>query len=216
MSRKRILIVEAVRSLAMSWSDRLEHAGYVSFVATSARAAVDVLRSASEIHAILLGLQLSDSDARQLLRSEQFLQRRLPVVVATDDVQFACAIEAMRSNYLDLLVKPVTEEDLISKLGAAIIAGEVLEAGQAGSGIAYPIAQGDPARRMVCLSDPDERKGLPQALRGLTLDQIERIAVEGAIEREGGSLPAAARALGVSPSTLYRKRERWSLKEEQS
>ena len=44
---------------------------------------------------------------------------------------------------------------------------------------------------------------------GLTLDQIERLAVDGAIAAAQGSLPAAARILGVSPSTLYRKRERW-------
>lgn len=48
------------------------------------------------------------------------------------------------------------------------------------------------------------------ALNGLTLDEIERIAVEAAIDTAGGSLPAAAKALGVSPSTLYRKRERWA------
>ena len=50
---------------------------------------------------------------------------------------------------------------------------------------------------------------LAQMMRGMTLDEIERIAVEAAIVEAGGSLPAAARALGVSPSTLYRKRERW-------
>lgn len=45
-------------------------------------------------------------------------------------------------------------------------------------------------------------------LIGLTLDQVEHLAIEGAVSRCRGSLPAAARALGVSPSTLYRKRER--------
>jgi two-component system repressor protein LuxO len=52
--------------------------------------------------------------------------------------------------------------------------------------------------------------GIAHALRGLTLDAIERIAVDDAIRVAGGSLPAAARLLGLSPSTLYRKRERWS------
>lgn len=51
---------------------------------------------------------------------------------------------------------------------------------------------------------------LYKALAGLTLDQIEKLAIEGAIQAAHGSLPGAARILGVSPSTLYRKRERWN------
>jgi DNA-binding NtrC family response regulator len=46
-------------------------------------------------------------------------------------------------------------------------------------------------------------------LRGKTLAEIERIVIEAAISRHGGSVPKAARELGVSPSTLYRKREAW-------
>lgn len=47
------------------------------------------------------------------------------------------------------------------------------------------------------------------AFAGLTMDQIEQLLVERVIERNGGSLPRAARELALSPSTLYRKRERW-------
>jgi two-component system, repressor protein LuxO len=43
----------------------------------------------------------------------------------------------------------------------------------------------------------------------LTLEAIERIAIDQAIFIAKGSLPIAARNLGISPSTLYRKRERW-------
>jgi two-component system, repressor protein LuxO len=43
----------------------------------------------------------------------------------------------------------------------------------------------------------------------LTLDEIERNAIDQAIAFANGSLPIAARNLGISPSTLYRKRERW-------
>jgi two-component system repressor protein LuxO len=50
---------------------------------------------------------------------------------------------------------------------------------------------------------------LADLLRGLTLDDVERIAIDAAIDQAGGSLPGAAKLLGVSPSTLYRKRERW-------
>jgi Response regulator containing CheY-like receiver, AAA-type ATPase, and DNA-binding domains len=44
---------------------------------------------------------------------------------------------------------------------------------------------------------------------GQTLAEIERRAIEHAIQKEGGSIPAAARSLGVSPSTLYRKLDSW-------
>jgi two-component system, repressor protein LuxO len=47
------------------------------------------------------------------------------------------------------------------------------------------------------------------AVRRMTLDDIERLVIEHAIADSGGSLTVAARGLGVSPSTLYRKRERW-------
>ncbi len=39
---------------------------------------------------------------------------------------------------------------------------------------------------------------------------VERKAIEEAISRCGGSVPKAARALGVAPSTLYRKRQSWA------
>lgn len=42
-----------------------------------------------------------------------------------------------------------------------------------------------------------------------TLEQVERHFIEAAITRANGSLPKAAGRLGVSASTLYRKRERW-------
>ncbi|QFU00715.1 Regulatory protein LuxO [Halomonas sp. THAF5a] len=48
------------------------------------------------------------------------------------------------------------------------------------------------------------------AFDGMTLAQIERRVIERAISLNHGSVPGAARALAVSPSTLYRKLERWS------
>ena len=41
--------------------------------------------------------------------------------------------------------------------------------------------------------------------------QIERDAIEAAIVASNGSIPLAAKELGVSPSTIYRKRESWKV-----
>ncbi|MEP2987857.1 MAG: sigma-54 dependent transcriptional regulator [Parasphingorhabdus sp.] len=44
----------------------------------------------------------------------------------------------------------------------------------------------------------------------MTLDQVERLLVDRAVQNCGGSLTKAAKKLGVSPSTLYRKKEKWA------
>ena len=46
-------------------------------------------------------------------------------------------------------------------------------------------------------------------LVGMTLAQIERIAIEGALARHAGNVTRAAKELEVNPSTIYRKMERW-------
>ena len=47
---------------------------------------------------------------------------------------------------------------------------------------------------------------------GRLLWQIERDVIETAISGFAGSIPKAAEALGISPSTIYRKRETWAQK----
>lgn len=48
------------------------------------------------------------------------------------------------------------------------------------------------------------------SLSELTLDAVERWAIQAAMARCNANVPAAARHLAISPSTLYRKLERWS------
>lgn len=49
-----------------------------------------------------------------------------------------------------------------------------------------------------------------EMMEGMTLADIERRAIEHAITRAEGNVCKAARALAVSPSTIYRKLERWN------
>ena len=51
---------------------------------------------------------------------------------------------------------------------------------------------------------------LADAFVGMPLAEVERLVIEATIRACGGSLPKAARVLGVSPSTLYRKRASWT------
>ena len=56
----------------------------------------------------------------------------------------------------------------------------------------------------IPLSAAPRSKGMAGDLR-----HLEREAIERAIVTCGGSIPKAARRLGISPSTIYRKRESW-------
>lgn len=50
------------------------------------------------------------------------------------------------------------------------------------------------------------------SLVGRSLEDVERGLIEATIERCNGSIPSAANMLGISPSTIYRKRENWAPK----
>jgi DNA-binding NtrC family response regulator len=56
---------------------------------------------------------------------------------------------------------------------------------------------------------PASRADAVAALVGGPLAEIERAVIEATIARCGGSLPRAARMLGISASTVYRKRAAW-------
>lgn len=71
-----------------------------------------------------------------------------------------------------------------------------------------------PAMLPRIITRPRNVNGTPvhidgERLVGRPLAEIERLVIEATIRSEGGSLPRAANVLGVSPSTLYRKREAW-------
>ncbi len=52
-------------------------------------------------------------------------------------------------------------------------------------------------------------KGAAITIHGRSLAQIERDVIRAVIQQHGGSIPQAAQALDVAPSTLYRKRDAW-------
>ena len=60
-------------------------------------------------------------------------------------------------------------------------------------------------------AEPEAARRAPDPARRIRpLAEIEREAIEEAIHLCGGNIPKAAAFLGVSPSTLYRKREAWA------
>jgi DNA-binding NtrC family response regulator len=52
----------------------------------------------------------------------------------------------------------------------------------------------------------------PPTLEEMSLEDAERALIRSAIRRNGGSVPAAAEALGLSRSAMYRRLEKLGLK----
>ncbi|ATW05553.1 sigma-54-dependent Fis family transcriptional regulator [Sphingorhabdus sp. YGSMI21] len=75
---------------------------------------------------------------------------------------------------------------------------------------ARPVPASEPVGERAQPIAPEQRDGL-SSFDDMTLEQIEQFFVERAVRRCNGSLTKAARQLGVSPSTLYRKREKWNV-----
>ncbi|HIA64425.1 MAG TPA: sigma-54-dependent Fis family transcriptional regulator [Planctomycetaceae bacterium] len=59
------------------------------------------------------------------------------------------------------------------------------------------------------LSENGHREGGTWIPAGTSLAKVEKIVIEGVIDRNNGNITVAARQLGVNPSTLYRKRTTW-------
>jgi two-component system repressor protein LuxO len=91
------------------------------------------------------------------------------------------AVDAMHLGAVDFLAKPVES----GRLRLAVLGAALANAVPPSAGVATDLA----------------------AIRPLAV--VEREAIEFAVAACGGNIPRAAAALGVSPSTLYRKKQAW-------
>ncbi len=82
------------------------------------------------------------------------------------------------------------------------------------SGAASAIRREAPSARSWSPVQSDHLTDAVRPLVGSRLADVEREFIEETIRSCGGSIPKAARILDVSPSTLYRKRQAWSGKED--
>ena len=136
--------------------------------------------------------------------------------IATEEGRPGTGLSKASEAYLHQHDWPGNVRELQNALRRAIITGS--------GGKIELTGMASPASRLVGAPQPDmliandtakplvargEGSGAVADFTGLTLEQVERMAIEQAIARSSGNICAAARGLGVSPSTIYRKLERW-------
>jgi DNA-binding NtrC family response regulator len=141
----------------------------------------------------VLDLQSKSFDALDLLRRWQSWQSRTAFVLITDDRDVALVVEAMKLGTADCLVKPVDPEELRMLIAKLLDSRDGAEH----------------ANR----DDPRQRGGRPpiDIPPGTSLEDLQRAAVEQALEQHHGNRTHAAKTLGISVRTLQRKLKAWGI-----
>ena len=193
-----LLLIEDTMSMARVYLEYLRRGPYsVRHSITGRDAIAEIDRRAPE--AVLLDLRLPDMDGLDVLRHIKALNLDCAVVVITADGSLNRAVEAMRDGALDFLVKPFNADRLLITLR------NVLERKRLTSMVESMAGDG-----LHGIEPSASEIGSPAASLGIRpLYQVEREAIERAIDICGGNIVRAAAMLEVSPSTIYRKRVTW-------
>jgi DNA-binding NtrC family response regulator len=180
VNRRRLLLVEDSDVQAAVYAAYLpEDRFHVVRVASGEEALTEL--TARDYSLVMLDLQLPGIQGLEVLRRMKSAHLAVPVVVMTESGSVDTAVEALHLGAVDFLAKPVDA----GRLRLAVLGAALANAVPSSTGIATDLA----------------------AIRPLAV--VEREAIEFAVAACGGNIPRAAAALGVSPSTLYRKKQAW-------
>lgn len=110
---KRVLLVEDTVSIAALYCAQLQGAGLNVDHVETGEAAIEALET-GRYDVMLLDLQLPDMNGFDVMRDVRQRDASMTVIVVTGQGSVATAVEAMRNGAYDFVVKPVSEERLIT------------------------------------------------------------------------------------------------------
>lgn len=144
------------------------------------------------------------------------IANRLAIRIAQEEGRKISGFSKPSEAYLASHSWPGNVRELQNALRRAIVTGSGTKVELNGASSPSVHARPEPSLAPVAsghsLTEPLAQAPAPVGqtdFSGLTLEQVERMAIEQAIARNAGNICKAARGLGVSPSTIYRKLERW-------
>ena len=108
-----VLIVEDTGSVAKVMQNWLIKAGITAEIAESGADALKIIERGS-VKAILLDLQLPDMNGLEILDFVQQNELEISVVVVTSSGSITTAVDAMRRGAYDFIVKPASQERLLT------------------------------------------------------------------------------------------------------
>jgi DNA-binding NtrC family response regulator len=113
---RKILILEAEKSVAEGLQMILEEEGYAVDLALSGRSAMDTLRE-KEVDLLVADLRLPDMDGMEVVREAKEKRPSTKVIVMTGYPSVSSAVDAMRLGVSDYLPKPLRGDDFKTAVG---------------------------------------------------------------------------------------------------
>jgi DNA-binding NtrC family response regulator len=155
---------------------------------------------AMPVDLVIGDLQLEKPDTSDFLRLCREQRPAVPFVLVSDAANVESTSEALRFGVTDIILKPVHAEELRVRIAKCLA-----EAQQEVHTQPFETQLGGLTGMNVAGSNGIR---IPP---GTTLEELERAAVERALEEHHGNRTHAARVLGISVRTLQRKLKAWRI-----
>ncbi len=118
-TKSTIMVVEDSASLSLIYTGYLEQAGYATVACETGEQALEALRSAPPA-VLVLDLGLPDMDGQKIIDIIRNEGITTSVIVITSNASLKVAVDAMRLGAFDYLVKPFSDERLVTTVRNAI------------------------------------------------------------------------------------------------
>ena len=122
----KILLVEDDGFLLRTISDHLNARGMEVYTASNGREAIDHL-SAGPIDLILTDIIMPEMDGIELLKYVRKRMPDLPVIIITSSDDINYSIEALRANANDYILKPISMEELATRIALTFMKTEAIK-----------------------------------------------------------------------------------------
>jgi len=185
MSDSSFLVVDQTARSESSLIQRLRRLGRVAVARSIVEASAQLSRFQPDV--VFCEWRLSDGTVLDALHEFGQIGVAAKVIVVSNVASLDRVVPAIRHGAFDFLVKPVDFEKLRASVASAIRQGG-----------------GEDIRQDTDLEKTAAPEAIPVRV-GMTWPQIEQTVIEWTLASCGQSVPAAARLLRLSPSTIYRK-----------
>jgi DNA-binding NtrC family response regulator len=196
-SKPRILVVTGYSDRA-TVNQSLSAADYEVVSAEDANAAMAQVENPLDL--VICDLGPRECDCLALLEKWQALRPGMPFILLAGTEEVSGAIAAMKLGAADYLSKPINGEELLVRVDKWLEASRKDERlhqleSQLGGGTTATSSNG--------------HGGGIDIPAGTSLEDLERAAVEKALQQHRGNRTHAAKTLGISVRTLQRKLKAW-------